>query len=73
MGQGRVVGAQGMGVAVGEELDPFYWRQPQNAVWLDLLELQKQLLQDLLLRQLKPSAFVHAAVELKHTRAIILS
>lgn len=49
MGQDRVVGAQGMGVVVvvvGVEPDPLYWLQPQSAVWLDLLELQTQLLQD---------------------------
>jgi hypothetical protein len=48
MGQGRVAGAQGMGVVVGDEPDPLYWPQPQSAVWPDLLELQKQLSQDFL-------------------------
>lgn len=56
---------QDMGVGV-EEPDPSYWLQPLHAVWLDLPELQKQLLQGPLGHQLEPSASGHAAAGLKH-------
>jgi hypothetical protein len=64
-GQDMVVVVQDMGVG-GEEPDPSYWLQPLRAVWLDLPELRKQLLQGPLEHQLEPSASAHAAAELKH-------